>query len=116
MRWLAIILVSMCAGAGFLTLVFAALIIVLRASPKARELLSSFDPGNLKRTHRRWMWSLIPFALIFAFGIVLLVSRPSPVLFLTGILSVLIPVMGVLGVLLIGEVARSAAGAKPESR
>jgi len=94
-------------GAVFTALVFATLIIVLRLSPKAGEQFPFLDPVKLKRTQKGWFWSFIPLGLALAAGVVLIIIQTNPILLLGGILLTSLPVVGVLGVLFMGELARS---------
>ncbi|MBN2378208.1 hypothetical protein JXM67_00180 [candidate division WOR-3 bacterium] len=107
MRWLVVLFTVMCFGAAFTALVFAALIFVLRATPKSGNLFPFLDPEGLRRSQRRWMWSFIPLGLALAAGVVLSIIHSSLSMLLGGILLVTVPAMGVLGVVFIGELARS---------
>ncbi|MBD3286320.1 hypothetical protein GF359_07215 [candidate division WOR-3 bacterium] len=107
MRRVAVILLIMCIGAAFTALVFAALIIVVRLKPGIGKLFPFLDPERLKRSHRGWLWSFIPLGTALAAGVVLLIIHNSPLMFLGGLLLICIPAAGVLGVLFLGQLARS---------
>jgi len=107
MRWLAVILLIMCIGAAFTALVLAALIIIFRFNPKTGEMFSFLDPERLKRAQKGWFWSFIPLGTALAAGVVLLIIHKNPLMLLGGLLLVCIPAAGVLGILFIGELARS---------
>jgi hypothetical protein len=112
MSWPSIVFLIMSAMLWLAAASFITLILILRFSPGAGQMLGFLDSAKLKIIQRKTWWVLIPLAIALIAGTALIIYRINAVAFFLGVLLASVAVAGVPGFILIGEVARSTKLAK----